>query len=51
MKAETASKTSSLYTLTELEFPLHLQVKILNETIEFELLQPGKWNVDFILKK
>jgi len=51
MKAETASKTSSLYTLTELEFPLHLQVKILNETIEFELLQPGKWNVDLILKK
>ncbi|RNL55522.1 hypothetical protein [Pedobacter jejuensis] len=51
MRAETASKTASLYTLTEIEFPLHLQVKILNETVEFELLQPGKWTIDLNLKK
>jgi len=51
MKAETVTKTSTLYTLTGLEFPLRLNIMFMGETLDFELLEPGKWDVDLILKK
>ncbi|UKT62799.1 hypothetical protein [Pedobacter mucosus] len=50
MKAETTSTTSSLYTLTEVQFPLHLEIKSMGESFSFELLQGGKWSVDLNLK-
>lgn len=51
MKAEAASKTATLYTLTNLEFPLHLAVEFMGESLDFELLEPGKWDIDVNLKK
>ncbi len=51
MKAETASKTATLYTLTNPEFPLHLVVEFMGESLDFELLEPGKWDIDVNLKK
>ncbi|WP_231424570.1 hypothetical protein [Pedobacter sp. Leaf250] len=51
MKGEAASKTASLYTFTKLEFPLHLQVSFMGEIVDFELLEPGKWDIDLKLKK
>jgi len=51
MKGEAASKTASLYTFTKLEFPLHLQVSLMGEIIDFELSEPGKWDIDLKLKK
>lgn len=51
MKGEAVSKTASLYTFTKLEFPLHLQVSLMGEIIDFELLEPGKWDIDLKLKK
>lgn len=51
MKGEAATKTASLYTFTKLEFPLHLQVITMGETLDFELLEPGKWDIDLNLKK
>ena len=51
MKAETVTKTSTLYTLTGLAFPLRLNIMFMGETLDFELLEPGKWDVDLILKK
>jgi len=51
MKAEAASKTATLYTLTGLEFPLHLVIEFMGESLDFELLEPGKWDIDVNLKK
>lgn len=51
MKAEAVTKTSTLYTLTGLEFPLRLSIMFMGETLDFELLESGKWDVDLILKK
>ena len=50
MKAETVSKSASLYTLTDLTFPLHLQAEFMGEKVDFELLAPGKWNIDINYK-
>jgi len=51
MKADAVTKTATLYTLTGLQFPLRLQVFLMGEIFDFELLEPGKWNIDLILKK
>ncbi|MET0571132.1 MAG: hypothetical protein ABWZ79_06875 [Pedobacter agri] len=51
MKGESATKTSSLYTFTKLEFPLHLQIVTMGETLDFELLESGKWDINLNLKK
>ena len=51
MKADAVTKTATLYTLSGLQFPLRLQVFVMGEIIDFELSEPGRWNVDLILKK
>lgn len=51
MKADAITKTATLYTLTGLQFPLRLQVFFMGEILDFELAEPGKWNIDLILKK
>lgn len=51
MKGEAASKTASIYTFSQLKFPLHLQVTTMGEIVDFELLEPGKWDINLNLKK
>ncbi|RZK52238.1 MAG: hypothetical protein EOO91_19690 [Pedobacter sp.] len=44
------TKVRNLYTLTDVEFPLHLKLNSGAETIEFELTEAGEWDILIELK-
>lgn len=50
IKVSPDTKYRNLFTLTGLEFPLRLKLKSGLETIDFELLEVGEWNIDIELK-
>lgn len=50
IKVSPDTKYRNLFTLTGLEFPIRLKLKSGLETIDFELLEVGEWNIDIELK-
>ncbi|WP_199140268.1 hypothetical protein [Pedobacter sp. ASV12] len=51
IKVEKENTLRNRFTLTELQFPLHLKLTSGKETIEFELQEAGYWNMAIMLKK
>ena len=50
IKVSPDTKYRNLFTFTGLQFPIRLKLKSGLEEIDFELLEPGEWNIDIELK-
>ncbi len=50
IKVSPDTKNRNLFTITGLKFPIRLKLKSGLEVIDFELLEPGEWNIDIELK-
>ncbi|MGM9475071.1 hypothetical protein ACS5PU_01525 [Pedobacter sp. GSP4] len=50
IKVDKKSTTQNFYTLTNINFPLRLRLHAGTELIDFELKEPGRWDVDINYK-
>lgn len=50
IKVDKETNFKNIFTLTNVEFPVHLKLLSGKETIEFELNEPGQWDISIELK-